>query len=55
MFAFIPLEYRPVFGGGIAVGWQTYLSYLNRRAEQSMERRAREVEDTLGDEVTTST
>ncbi|KAH6632428.1 hypothetical protein F5144DRAFT_593200 [Chaetomium tenue] len=35
-FAFIPLEYRPVFGGVIAVGWQTYLSYLNRRAEQSM-------------------
>ncbi|KAK4041631.1 hypothetical protein C8A01DRAFT_45272 [Parachaetomium inaequale] len=28
-FAFLPLEYRPVFGGVIAVGWQTYLSYLN--------------------------
>ncbi|KAL2267338.1 hypothetical protein VTJ83DRAFT_4615 [Remersonia thermophila] len=33
-FAFLPLEYRPVFGGVIAVGWQTYLSYLNRLAEQ---------------------
>ena len=35
-FAFLPLEYRPVFGGVIAVGWQTYLSYLNRLAERSM-------------------
>ncbi|KAH6855963.1 hypothetical protein B0I37DRAFT_389369 [Chaetomium sp. MPI-CAGE-AT-0009] len=35
-FAFLPLEYRPVFGGVIAVGWQTYLSYLNRMAERSM-------------------
>jgi len=34
-FAFLPLEYRPVFGGVIAVGWQTYLSYLNRLAERS--------------------
>ncbi|AEO66271.1 uncharacterized protein THITE_2043359 [Thermothielavioides terrestris NRRL 8126] len=35
-FAFLPLEYRPVFGGVIAVGWQTYLSYLNRLAERSV-------------------
>ncbi|EGS21861.1 uncharacterized protein CTHT_0037320 [Thermochaetoides thermophila DSM 1495] len=35
-FAFLPLEYRPLFGGAIAVAWQTYLSYLNRIAEQSM-------------------
>ena len=32
-FAYVPLEYRSVFAGGIAVGWQTYLSLLNRRAE----------------------
>ncbi|KAK1755435.1 hypothetical protein QBC47DRAFT_422696 [Echria macrotheca] len=32
-FAFIPLEYRSLFAGFIAVGWQTYLSYLNRLAE----------------------
>ncbi|KAI3318663.1 hypothetical protein HD806DRAFT_526145 [Xylariaceae sp. AK1471] len=32
-FAFIPFEYRSVFGGVIAVGWQTYLSFLNGRAE----------------------
>ncbi|KAK4148555.1 hypothetical protein C8A00DRAFT_47612 [Chaetomidium leptoderma] len=35
-FAFLPLEYRPVFGGVIAVVWQTYLSHLNRLAERSI-------------------
>ncbi|KAI8956121.1 hypothetical protein F4801DRAFT_2787 [Xylaria longipes] len=33
-FAFVPFEYRSIFGGVIAVGWQTYLSYLNGRAER---------------------
>lgn len=33
-FSFIPLEYRSVFAGTIAVGWQTYLAYLNRQAEE---------------------
>ncbi|KAI0413618.1 hypothetical protein F5X98DRAFT_281671 [Xylaria grammica] len=33
-FAFIPFEYRSIFGGVIAVGWQTYLSFLNSRAER---------------------
>ncbi|KAI0548761.1 hypothetical protein F4679DRAFT_585165 [Xylaria curta] len=33
-FAFIPFEYRNLFGGVIAVGWQTYLSFLNGRAER---------------------
>jgi hypothetical protein len=33
-FAFIPFEYRAIFGGVIAVGWQTYLSFLNGRAER---------------------
>jgi protein Mpv17 len=32
-FTFIPLEYRSIFAGVIAVGWQTYLNFLNRRAE----------------------
>ena len=32
-FAYVPLEYRSVFAGVVAVGWQTYLSLLNRRAE----------------------
>ncbi|KAK3390717.1 hypothetical protein B0H63DRAFT_429364 [Podospora didyma] len=33
-FTFIPLEYRSLFAGVIAVGWQTYLSFLNRQAEE---------------------
>ena len=38
-FTFIPLEYRSVFAGVIAVGWQTYLAYLNRQAEEVEEAR----------------
>jgi dihydroorotate dehydrogenase len=37
-FAFIPLEYRSIFAGVIAVGWQTYLSFLNRLAEREEEK-----------------
>ncbi|KAI0132977.1 Mpv17/PMP22 family protein [Xylariales sp. AK1849] len=32
-FTFVPTEYRSIFAGVIAVGWQTYLSSLNRQAE----------------------
>ncbi|KAI0379237.1 hypothetical protein F5Y04DRAFT_131239 [Hypomontagnella monticulosa] len=32
-FTFVPMQYRSVFAGVVAVGWQTYLSYLNRQAE----------------------
>ncbi|RYP70430.1 hypothetical protein DL771_005471 [Monosporascus sp. 5C6A] len=32
-FTYVPLEYRSVFAGVVAVGWQTYLSFLNRQAE----------------------
>lgn len=32
-FTFIPMEYRSLFAGVVAVGWQTYLSFLNRKAE----------------------
>lgn len=31
--AFIHPEYRCIFAGFIAIGWQTYLSYLNRQSE----------------------
>ncbi|KAI1276712.1 hypothetical protein F5Y07DRAFT_365748 [Xylaria sp. FL0933] len=41
-FAFVPFEYRSIFGGVIAVGWQTYLSFLNRRAERLEALRQRE-------------
>jgi protein Mpv17 len=32
-FTFIDPQYRSIFAGFIAIGWQTYLSYLNRTAE----------------------
>jgi hypothetical protein len=32
-FTFIDAQYRSIFAGFIAIGWQTYLSYLNRKAE----------------------
>ncbi|KAJ6441060.1 Mpv17/PMP22 family protein [Purpureocillium lavendulum] len=32
-FTFLPLEFRAIFSGVVAVGWQTYLSFLNRQAE----------------------
>ncbi|CAN8102038.1 unnamed protein product [Discula destructiva] len=32
-FTMVPIEFRSVFAGVIAVGWQTYLSWLNRLAE----------------------
>ena len=32
-FTYLPLEFRSIFSGFIAVGWQTYLSYLNKQAE----------------------
>ncbi|OAA57769.1 Mpv17/PMP22 [Cordyceps fumosorosea ARSEF 2679] len=31
--SFVPLEYRALFSGMIAIGWQTYLSWMNRQAE----------------------
>lgn len=40
-FTFIPLEYRSIFAGVIAVGWQTYLSFLNRMAEDEAARSAK--------------
>ncbi|KAF7899285.1 uncharacterized protein EAF01_008498 [Botrytis porri] len=35
-FAWIPQEHRSIFSGVIAIGWQTYLSFLNRRVEGEM-------------------
>lgn len=31
----VPLEFRALVAGVVAVGWQTYLSLLNRRAEMA--------------------
>lgn len=30
---YIPLGYRALFSGVVAIGWQTYLSWMNRQAE----------------------
>lgn len=32
-FTFVDAQYRSIFAGFIAIGWQAYLSYLNRQAE----------------------
>lgn len=42
--AFLPLEFRSLFAGVVAIGWQTYLSYLNRQAELLEEARKTMVE-----------
>jgi hypothetical protein len=36
-FSYVPIQYRSIFGGVIAIGWQTYLSLLNTRAEAKEE------------------
>lgn len=38
-FTFVPLPFRSIFAGVIAIGWQTYLSFLNQQAakEEEME------------------
>ena len=37
-FTFIDPQYRNIFAGFVAIGWQTYLSYLNRKAEEAESR-----------------
>lgn len=34
-FTFIDAQYRSIFPGVIAIGWRTYLGFLNRRAEMA--------------------
>jgi protein Mpv17 len=43
-FTFIPLEYRSLFAGFIAVGWQTYLAFLNRMAEDAASNRSGQID-----------
>lgn len=33
-FWVVPQDFRSIFAGVIAIGWQTYLSFLNRKAEK---------------------
>ncbi|KAJ4365708.1 hypothetical protein N0V83_008328 [Neocucurbitaria cava] len=37
-FTYIPIQYRSIFGGVLAIGWQTYLSLLNQRAAAQEEK-----------------
>lgn len=46
-FTFIAPEYRSAFAGVIAVGWQTYLAYLNRQAEMAAAETAAAIEAAL--------
>ena len=32
-FTFVPMAFRAVFAGSVAIGWQSYLSWLNWKAE----------------------
>jgi len=47
-FTYIPIQYRSIFGGVIAIGWQTYLSLLNQRAAAE---EAEEAERSVSKEV----
>jgi hypothetical protein len=35
-FMYVPAQFRNVFSGVIAVGWQTYLSWLNQKAAKEV-------------------
>lgn len=35
-FMYVPAQFRNVFSGVIAVGWQTYLSWLNQKAAREV-------------------
>ncbi|KAK7741753.1 Dihydroorotate dehydrogenase (quinone), mitochondrial [Cytospora paraplurivora] len=37
-FSVMPVEFRGVFAGVVAMGWQTYLTWLNRQAEEEEDR-----------------
>ncbi|KLP00665.1 Uncharacterized protein Y057_11223 [Fusarium fujikuroi] len=51
-FSFLSIGWRPLFHGVVAVGWQTYLSFLNRMAEvKERERHAREGNMEVGERV----
>ena len=41
-FTYVPIQYRSIFGGVVAIGWQTYLNLLNQQAaaEEELERAA---------------
>lgn len=44
-FTFVPVEYRSACHGVVAVGWQTYLSLLNKQAEMKEHLRHESLEE----------
>jgi len=51
-FTFILPQYRNVFAGVIAIGWQTYLSWLNKNAEAMENQKVGKIGPQLGEEHT---
>lgn len=43
-FWVVPVDFRAVSAGIVAVGWQTYLSFLNRRVEREEEKNEYELD-----------
>lgn len=46
-FWVVPVDFRAVTAGIVAVGWQTYLSFLNRRVEREEEKKEHEIDVAL--------
>lgn len=46
-FTVIAPQYRSIFAGIVAIGWQTYLSFLNRRSEDVEAREGFKVEEVV--------
>ena len=46
-FWMVPQDFRAVTAGIVAVGWQTYLSFLNRRVENEEEKEEHELDHAL--------
>ncbi|KAF1950297.1 hypothetical protein CC80DRAFT_496928 [Byssothecium circinans] len=51
MFVYVPIQYRSIVGGVIAIGWQTYLSMLNQRAAAVEEAEAESEGESAKEEV----
>ncbi|KAE8375183.1 hypothetical protein BDV26DRAFT_268410 [Aspergillus bertholletiae] len=50
-FMYVPPQFRNIFSGVIAVGWQTYLSWLNQKAAREVE--AKELAEAAASQIGT--
>ncbi|KAL5348213.1 hypothetical protein ACLOAV_006693 [Pseudogymnoascus australis] len=52
-FTFLPPDFRNIFGGFVAIGWQSYLSFLNRAVEgrEEMEEKEEREREAAGKEA----